>query len=162
MPIPEVMIILVWRMFGIPNGGLTDNSLSFALYSKSTRWILGRVSGGYQRSSSWHSRRNWQEACLIIRYIVRETVHGVLPVLRIGTVGLLHRLMSFGIVQNSPEHGILWQNRGCTLRPNNWKHGVLAAVVTSEVIVHEIRKLPCAPNAGGSINQLRAASLKVN
>ena len=32
----------------------------------------------------------------------------------------------------------------------------------SEVIVHVIRKLPCAPNAGGSINQLRATNIKIN
>ena len=37
MSIPEVMILLVWRMFGIPNGGLAVNSLSFALSWKSTR-----------------------------------------------------------------------------------------------------------------------------
>ena len=32
----------------------------------------------------------------------------------------------------------------------------------SEVIVHVIRKLTCAPNAGGSINQLRATHIKIN
>ena len=32
----------------------------------------------------------------------------------------------------------------------------------SEVIVHVIRKLPCAPNSGGSINQLRATHIKIN
>ena len=32
----------------------------------------------------------------------------------------------------------------------------------SEVIVHVIRKLPCAPNAGGPINQLRATHIKIN
>ena len=32
----------------------------------------------------------------------------------------------------------------------------------SEVIVHVIRKLPCAPNAGESINQLRATHIKTN
>ena len=36
------------------------------------------------------------------------------------------------------------------------------AVVTPEVIVHVIRKLPCAPNAGGSINQLRETYIKIN
>ena len=35
-------------------------------------------------------------------------------------------------------------------------------LVTSEVIVHVIRKLPCAPNYGGSINQLRATHIKIN
>ena len=28
---PEGMILLVWRLFGIPNGGLTNNSLFFAV-----------------------------------------------------------------------------------------------------------------------------------
>ena len=37
MSMPEVMILLVWRMFGIPNGSLAVNSLSFALSQKSTR-----------------------------------------------------------------------------------------------------------------------------
>ena len=32
----------------------------------------------------------------------------------------------------------------------------------SEVIVHVIRKLPFAPNAGGPINQLRATHIKIN
>ena len=32
----------------------------------------------------------------------------------------------------------------------------------SEVIFHVIRKLPCAPNAGGSINQLSATHIKIN
>ena len=32
----------------------------------------------------------------------------------------------------------------------------------SEVIVHVIRKLPCVPNAGGSINQFRATHIKIN
>ena len=36
------------------------------------------------------------------------------------------------------------------------------AVLTSEVIVHVIRKPPCEPNAGGSINQLRVARIKTN
>ena len=34
--------------------------------------------------------------------------------------------------------------------------------MTSEVIVHVTRKLPCAPNSGGSINQLRATHIKIN
>ena len=38
----------------------------------------------------------------------------------------------------------------------------MASFVTSEVIVHAIRKLPFAPNAGGYINKLRAARLKFN
>ena len=103
---PEGMILLIWRMFGTPNGGLTDNSLSFALSRKSTRSILGHVSGGYHWSPSWHSGGNWQEACLRISWTVRHTVQEVLHLLGSGTVGLLHRLMSFGLVQNSPEHGI--------------------------------------------------------
>ena len=37
MSMPEGMIPLVWRMFGIPNGGLAVSSLSFALSRKSTR-----------------------------------------------------------------------------------------------------------------------------
>ena len=36
------------------------------------------------------------------------------------------------------------------------------AVVTSEVIVHVIIKLPCAPNDGGSINKLRVTHIKIN
>ena len=32
----------------------------------------------------------------------------------------------------------------------------------SEVIVRVIRKIPCAPNAGGSINKLRATHIKIN
>ena len=32
----------------------------------------------------------------------------------------------------------------------------------SEVIVHVIRRLTCAPNAGGSINQLRVTHIKIN
>ena len=32
----------------------------------------------------------------------------------------------------------------------------------SEVIVHVIRKLPCAPNTGGPINQFRATHIKIN
>ena len=51
---------------------------------------------------------------------------------------------------------------GHTLRQNTLKHGVLDAVVMSEVIVHVIRKLPCASNAGGSINKLRATHIKIN
>ena len=162
MSMPEGMILLVWRMFGIPNGGLAVNSLSFSLAWKSTRWILGRVPGGYQRSPSWSSGGNWQEVCFRIIFTVRDNVQGFLPILGSGTVGLLHRLMSFGLAQNSPEHRILRKIPGRTLRPNTWKNGVLAAVVTLEVIFRAIRKLPCAPNDGGSINQLRSARLKAN
>ena len=32
----------------------------------------------------------------------------------------------------------------------------------SEVVVHVIRKLTCAPNAGVSINKLRATHIKIN
>ena len=159
---PEGMILLVLRMFGIPNGGLTVNSLSFSLSRKSTRWIPRRVPGGYQRSPSWRSDGNWQDTWFRISCTVREIFQGFLPILLSGPVGLLYRLMSFGLAQNSPEHGIWRQINGRTLRPNTWKHGVLDAVVMSEVIVHEIRKLPCAKNSGGSINQLRAAHLKGN
>ena len=159
---PEGMILLVWRMFGIPNGFLIVNSLSFALSWKSKRWILGRVPGGYQQSPSWRSGGNWQEACFRISCTVRENVQGVLTTIRRGPVGLLYRLMSFVLAKNSPEHGIWRKINGCTLRPNTWKHSVLAAVVTSEFIVHIIKNLPCAPNDGGSINHLRVARIKIN
>ena len=160
MSMPEGMVLLVWRMFGITNCGLAVNSLSFALSRKSTRWILGRVPGGYQRSLSWLSGWNWQDVCLIISYTVRENFQGVLPILGGGPVGLQYRIMSFVLAQNSQEHGI-WRKINCrTLRQNTWKHGVLDAFLTSEVIVHVIRKLPCAPNTGGSINQLRVTHIK--
>ena len=139
MSMQEGMILLVCRMFGIPNGGLTENSLSFALSWKSIRWIPGRVPGGYHWSPSWRSDGNWQELLFRISWKVRNTVQGVLPILGSGTVGLRHWLMRFVLAQNSPEHRIWWQIPGSTLISNTWKHGVMDAVVTSEVIVHAIR-----------------------
>ena len=111
LSMPEGTILLVWRMFDIPNCGLTNNSLSFALSRKSTRWILRRVPRGYQRSPSWRSSGNWKEACFRISCTVRYNFHLFLLILGSGTVGLLHRLMSFGIAQNSPEHGIWQKNK---------------------------------------------------
>ena len=54
------------------------------------------------------------------------------------------------------------KNKWSYVKTKYLKNGVLYAVVTTEVIVHVIRKLTCAPNAGGSINQLRATHIKIN